>query len=53
MIVEPHKPAVMLKITITPIGTPMQSSDRFLVTIADVINGKSSQQQASRNLVSL
>jgi hypothetical protein len=49
MIVEPKISAVIAKMAITPFETTMQGSDRFLRTIVDGINGKSSGQEASQH----
>jgi hypothetical protein len=46
MIVEPKTLAVTSRPSITPVETPMHGSDRFFLTIANSINGESSQQQA-------
>jgi hypothetical protein len=43
MIVEPEILAVINRPSILPIETPMHGSDRFLRTIAELINGMSSQ----------
>jgi hypothetical protein len=46
MIVEPKVPATV-QIPIGAFDTPLMGQDRFLPTVANRINGKSSRKQAS------